>query len=201
MKHSKAFSQNEVKALLSKLKTSQEEYPGDLLAIRRNMFLVQVPAAGIFLANKAILTTILHGMHASAAMLIKMVLLSVMGVTVTGTMLVAGNNPRFIQFIKDGVKSVQTRVAPTQLVAPAGPSNPVITISPSDLVETSTPTQMPTPTFLATSSLTPTAVEINPTKTPESQPTRMPDIQPTKTSKGDNGNHFGQTKTPRPKKP
>jgi hypothetical protein len=75
LKHSKKFSKNEVKALLSKLRTSQEEYPADLLANRLDLFLEQVPAAGIILANRAILIKILHGIHSTAATATQMILL------------------------------------------------------------------------------------------------------------------------------
>lgn len=192
---------------MSKLRTSQEEYPADLLANRLDLFLGQVPAAGIFLANRAILIKILHGIHATAATMTNMIILSVMGITVTGTILGAGNNPRFIRLIKDEVKTIQTRLAPTQPAAQVSPSTPVETKASSDPAkttspsETFTPTQVPTPTWLPTSTLTPPAVDIDPTKAPEIQPTQKPEIQPTKTPKDDNGNHFGQTKTPRPKKP
>ena len=49
MKNDTGMNEKELKALLSRLKEGQAEYPAELLSKRRDKFLGAVPAAGLSL--------------------------------------------------------------------------------------------------------------------------------------------------------
>src|SRR5512140_2946010 len=112
MKNRNRFSEKEIKAMLTRLKTNQAEYPADLLENRRIKFLVSVPAAGFVIANKVIYKAILHGIRAGASLATKVILISAIGITAFGTMF-AGYKQGWFQFIRDDVSILETRAAPS----------------------------------------------------------------------------------------
>jgi len=209
MKSRKEFNEKEIKALLTRLKEGQEQYPADLLENRRARFLVSVPPAGFILASKAIYKTILHGIQTTVVGVTKVILLSVIGMTAVGTVLV-GYNQGWARFLDDEVRTIPTIVAPANQVGTLPASDleetiaayhPSETISPSQ-TPTITPTDTPTPTSTPTGTITPifTPVStftsspapddnpiqlprINPTATPNIKPTDTPKIEPTDTPK------------------
>ena len=209
MKSRKEFSEKEIKELITRLKDSQEQYPADLLKNRRARFLISVPPAGFILASKAIYKTILHGIQTTVVGVTKVILLSVIGMTAVGTVLV-GYNQGWARFLDDEVRTIPTIVAPANQVGTLPASDleetiaayhPSETISPSQ-TPTITPTDTPTPTSTPTGTITPifTPVStftsspapddnpiqlprINPTATPNIKPTDTPRIEPTDTPK------------------
>jgi hypothetical protein len=211
MKNRKELSEKEIKELLTRLKDSQEQYPADLLENRRARFLISVPPAGLILASKAIYKTILHGIQSTAAGVTKMILLSVIGITAVGAVLV-GYNQGWARFIKDEITTIETMVAPANLVGTLPASNLEKTTTAVHLAGTISPSQTPTITSTGTSTPTPTPTgTITPTFTPvstftqtpapDNNPVPNPNIGPTNNPDDhhDNGNHYGQT--PHPVKP
>jgi hypothetical protein len=211
MKNRKELSEKEIKELITRLKDSQEQYPADLLENRRARFLISVPPAGFILASKAIYKTILHGIQSSAAAATKVILLSVIGITAVGTLLV-GYNQGWARFIKDEINSIESMLAPANLVGTLPASNPENTIAAVQPAETISPSQTPTitstgtftPTPTPTSTITPTFTPVStftPTPAPDNNPIPGPNINPTDIPNDhhDNGNHYGQT--PHPGKP
>ena len=211
MKSRKEFSEKEIKELITRLKDSQEQYPADLLKNRRARFLISVPPAGFILASKAIYKTILHGIQSTAAGVTKVILLSVIGITAVGTVLV-GYNQGWARFIKDEINTIETMVSPANLVGTLPASNLEKTITAVHLDETIGPLQTPTITFTGiftptptpTSTITPTftpASTFTPTPAPYNDPVPEPNVGPTDIPDDhhDNGNHYGQT--PHPGKP
>ena len=211
MKSRKEFSEKEIKELITRLKDSQEQYPAELLENRRARFLISVPPAGFILASKAIYKTILHGIQSTAAGVTKVILLSVIGITAVGTVLV-GYNQGWARFIKDEINTIETMVSPANLVGTLPASNLEKTITAVRLDETIGPLQNPTITFTGTftptssptSTITPTftpASTFTPTPAPYNDPVPEPNIGPTDIPDDhhDNGNHYGQT--PHPGKP
>ena len=205
MKSRKELNEKEIMALLSRLKEGQEQYPADLLENRRARFLVSVPPAGFIIASKAIYKTILHGIQSTAAGVTKVILLSVIGMTVVGTVLV-GYNQGWARFIKDEINTFVTMVAPANLVGTMPASNLEKTIAAvhldetigSSQTQTITPTDTPTLTSTPTGTITPTFTPVStftPTPAPVNNPVPEPNIKPTDIPNDhhDNGNHYGQT--------
>ncbi len=211
MKSRKEFSEKDIKALLTRLKDGQAQYPADLLENRRARFLISVPPAGFILASKAIYKTILHGIQSTVAGVTKVILLSVIGMTAVGTVLV-GYNQGWAHFLDDEARAIVTIVAPANQVGTNPASDLEETIVAYHLAETTgpsqtptiTPTDTPTPTststgtivliFTPTSTFTSTAApddipvqppDINPTDTPIIEPTETPKVEPTDTPKID----------------
>ncbi len=207
MKSRKELNEKEIKALLTRLKEGQEQYPADLLENRRARFLVSVPPAGFIIASKAIYKTILHGIQSTVAGVTKVILLSAISMTVVGTVLV-GNNQGWARFLDDEVNTFVTMVAPSNLVGTMPATDLEKTIAAYHLAETISPTPKPsftptdtptltstptgtnTPTFTPVSTFTPTPAPVNnpiqppiiePTDTPDIEPTHTPDIEPTHT--------------------
>jgi hypothetical protein len=205
MKSRKELNEKEIKALLSRLKEGQEQYPAHLLENRRARFLISVPPAGFIIASKAIYKTILHGIQSTAAGVTKVILLSVIGMTLVGTVLV-GYNQGWARFIKDEINTFVTMVAPANLVGTMPASNLEKTIAAVHLDETIgpsqtqtiTPTGTPTLTSTPTGTITPTFTPVStftPTPAPVNNPVPEPNIKPTDIPNDhhDNGNHYGQT--------
>ena len=201
MKNCKELSEKEIKELITRLKDSQEQYPADLLENRRARFLISVPPAGFILASKAIYKTILHGLQSTAAGVTKVILLSVIGITAVGTILV-GYNQGWARFIKDEINTIETMVSPANLVGTLPASNLEKTIAAVHLDDTIRPSQTPTITSTGTSTPTFTPVStFTSTPAPDNNPVPEPNINPTDIPDNhhDNGNHYGQT--PHPGKP
>ena len=207
MKSRKELSEKEIKALLTRLKEGQKQYPADLLENRRARFLISVPPAGFIIASKAIYKTILHGIQSTVAGVTKVVLLSAIGMTVVGTVMV-GNNQGWARFLEDEINSFENVVAPANLVGTLPATDLEKTIAAYHLAETISPTQKPsstptdtptltstptgtiTPTFTPVNTFSPTPAPVNnpiqppiiePTDTPDIDPTGTPDIEPTDT--------------------
>ena len=211
MKNCKELSEKEIKELITRLKDSQEQYPADLLKNRRARFLISVPPAGFILASKAIYKTILHGIQSTAAGVTKVILLSVIGIAAVGAVLV-GYNQGWARFIKDEINTIETIVAPSNLVGTLPASNLEKTIAAVHLDDTIRPSQTPTitstgtstPTTTPTGTFTPTFTPVSTftsTPAPDNNPVPEPNTEPTDIPNDhhDNGNHYGQT--PHPGKP
>jgi hypothetical protein len=208
MKNRDRLSEKEIKALLTRLKEDQAEYPPDLLENRRARFLISVPAAGFVIGSKLIYKTILHGIQSTAAAATKVILLSVIGVTAVGTALV-GYKQGWAGYIKDEINAVETMVAPANLFGTNPASDLEKTIAAVHLAQTIGPSQTPTPTPTSTSTPTPTPTgtftptltlisTLTPIPAPDTNPVQQPNINPTNPpdDHDDNGNHYGQTPKP-----
>ena len=208
MKNRNNLSEKEIKALLTRLKDDQAQYPPDLLENRRARFLISVPAAGFVIGSKLIYKTILHGIQASAAAATKVILLSVVSIAAVGTTVLVGYNQGWFRSIKDDVNSMNTMTAQSHLVQTIAAYHLAETIGPAHLAETLSQTQ--TPTFTPSGTITPTITlpgtltpmpapdknplpepDINPTNPPNIEPSNTPNIEPTNP-----GHHYGQTPTP-----
>ena len=203
MKNRNSLSEKEIKAMLTRLKTDQVEYPADLLENRRIKFLVSVPTAGFVIANKAIYKTILHGIRAGASLATKVILLSVIGITAVGTMVV-GYKQGWIRFVRDDINTMERMITGSYMVETPPSSQPDKTGATEQLDETISPTQTPTgtltPSATSTATLTPSSTPL-PTFTPTgagggNQVIETPNINPPATPDDDQGNHYGQTPTP-----
>ena len=198
MKNRNRLSEKEIKTLLTRLKDDQAQYPPDLLENRRAKFLVSVPAAGFLLGSKVIYKAILHGIQSTAAGVTKVILLSVVGMTAVGTVLV-GYNQGWAGYIKDEINHIETMVAPANLSGTNPATDLEETIAAVHLAQTLGPSQTPTSTPTSTSTPTPTGT-FTPTPTPISTATLIlgPDTNPVQPpdDHDDNGNHYGQTPHP-----
>ena len=212
MKNRNNLSEKEIKALLTRLKDNQAQYPPDLLENRRARFLILVPPAGFVIGSKAIYKTILHGIHSSAAAVTKAILLTAVGIVAAGTILV-GYNQGWARYVKDEINSIKTMVAPANLVGTNPATELEKTIAVVHLAETTGPsltptlsptgTSTPTPTPTGTFTSTPTPIStFTPILAPDTNPVQPPAANPTDTSDShdDNGNHYGQTPHPRSQK-
>lgn len=173
MKNNTGLNEKEIKALLSRLKDGQAEYPAELLSKRRDMFLGAVPAAGILIASKVILRKILGGIHAGSVAATNAIILSVVSLVSIGTLVVAANSLGWFRTAKHDINPKITVVAPSGLVEFNAPSHPDEQSTPTNLAKTALPTQ--TTVFTPISTFTSTAL-------PDITPSLAPDILATSTS-------------------
>jgi hypothetical protein len=135
MKNGKPLTEEEIVALLARLKDSAGIYPSALLESRRAAFLNQAGGSKIVIGSKAVYAKILHGIHGTSSIFTKAVLIPLISLGAVGTMLLAGYSLGWIQI---------------------GNDEPIVETATATPTETMTPTETATftPTYTPTSTLT-----------------------------------------------